>query len=55
VLASARAALELWSDPDVCRFTASNTVDVAALRRRKTAVYIIVYWFSGNVTLWVAA
>ena len=42
ILSTARAALELWSDPDVCRFTATNTVDIAALRQRRTAIYIIV-------------
>lgn len=42
VLSSARAALELWADADVARLTARNTVDVAALRRKPTAIYIVV-------------
>ena len=42
VLSSARAALELWADADICRLTAENTVDIAALRQRHTAIYIIV-------------
>ncbi len=42
IIASARAALELWSDPEVCRFTASNTIDLEPLRHRHTAIYIIV-------------
>ncbi len=42
ILASARAAVELWSDPDVCRFTASNSVDLRSLRKRHTALYLIV-------------
>ncbi len=42
IIASARAALELWSDPDVCRFTASNSVDLESLRHRRTAIYLIV-------------
>ncbi len=42
VIASARAALELWSDPEVCRFSASNTIDLEPLRHRHTAIYIIV-------------
>lgn len=42
ILSTARAAVELWSDPEVCRFTTTNTVDIAALRRRRTAIYLIV-------------
>lgn len=42
ILATARAALELWSDADICRLTAHNTVDIAALRRQLTAIYLIV-------------
>ena len=42
ILSTARAAVELWSDPEVCRFTASNTVDIPALRQRRTAIYLIV-------------
>ncbi len=42
IIASARAALELWSDPEVCRFTANNTVDLEPLRHRHTAIFLIV-------------
>lgn len=42
ILSTARAAVELWSDPEVDRFTATNTVDLAALRKRRTAIYLIV-------------
>ena len=41
-IATARAGLELWSDPEVCRFTATNTVDLEPLRHRHTAIYLIV-------------
>lgn len=42
VLATARAALDLWSDPQVCGFTATNSVDIRRLRRQHTAIYLIV-------------
>jgi type IV secretory pathway TraG/TraD family ATPase VirD4 len=42
ILSSARAALELWADVDICRLTSRNTVDIAALRQRPTAIYIVV-------------
>ncbi len=42
IIASARAALELWSDPEVCRFTASNTVELEPLRHQHTAIFLIV-------------
>lgn len=42
ILASARAALELWADADVCRLTATNTVDISVLRRKPTAIYVVV-------------
>lgn len=41
VLATARAAIDLWSDDSVARLTADNTVDLHALRRRHTALYLI--------------
>lgn len=43
-LASARSALDAWSDPDIAKLTASNTVSIAALRegRQPTAIYLIV-------------
>jgi len=42
ILSSARASLELWSDPNIVEFTSKNTIDVEALRSGKTAIYIIV-------------
>ena len=41
VLATARAALDLWSDPLVSRVTAEHSLDIAALRRELTAIYVI--------------
>jgi len=42
ILASARASLELWSDPDICRLTASDNTGLENLRTRKTAIYLVV-------------
>lgn len=42
ILSSARAAVELWADNDICDLTASNTVEIATLRRQPTAIYVIV-------------
>lgn len=42
ILATARAALDLWSDPDIVRFTASDTLPLSTLRSAPTALYIIV-------------
>src|SRR5882724_11490549 len=42
ILSTARAAVELWADGDICRLTASNTLDLSRLRHRPTALYIIV-------------
>jgi len=42
ILASARAGLELWSDPDVSRLTACDTISIDSLRRQRTAIYLIV-------------
>ena len=42
ILSSARAALDLWSDPDIITLTASNTIDIEALRKGKTIIYMIV-------------
>lgn len=42
ILSSARVAVDLWSDPDVVRFSQANTVDIKALRDKKTIIYIIV-------------
>jgi type IV secretion system protein VirD4 len=42
VLSTARAALDLWSDPDIVRFSASNSVSIEALRESKTIIYLIV-------------
>jgi len=35
-------ALELWSDPSISEFTNKNTVDIEALRKEKTIIYLIV-------------
>ena len=42
ILSSARAALDLWSDPDIIKLTATNTIDLEALRKEKTIIYVIV-------------
>lgn len=42
ILSSARAAVDLWSDPDIVRLTASDSVDLDQLREEKTIIYIIV-------------
>ena len=42
ILSTARAAVELWSDADICRLTAENTLDLNRLRKRPTAIYVIV-------------
>lgn len=42
ILATARAALDLWSDPDIVRFTAQDTLPLATLRSTPTAIFIIV-------------
>ena len=42
ILSSARASLELWSDPDVCQVTATDSVRLEGLRERFTAIYLIV-------------
>lgn len=41
MLSTARTALNLWSDPDIARLTADNTLDIEALRREKTVIYLI--------------
>lgn len=42
ILSSARAAVDLWSDPDIVRLTASDSIDIDQLREEKTIIYIIV-------------
>ena len=42
ILSTARVALDLWSDPDIAAVTSTTTLDVASVRERPTAVYIIV-------------
>ncbi len=42
ILATARAALDLWSDESVAKLTAANTVDLHSLRKEQTALYLIV-------------
>ena len=42
ILSAARAALDLWSDPDIARLTATHSIDIAGLRERPTVIYLIV-------------
>lgn len=60
ILATARAALDLWKDPEIARFTATDNVGLASLRERPTAVYVIVpedkiKYFSIIINLFYAA
>jgi len=60
VLSSARVALDGWNDPDIVRFSATNTVDIGALRTGKTIIYVIVpedkiKYFSTLVNLFYSA
>ena len=41
ILSSARACLELWSDPEVCRLTASDSMAIEDLRKVRTVFYLI--------------
>ncbi len=41
-LSTARAALDLWSDPQIADLTSDNTIDLNAFRKRKTILYLIV-------------
>jgi len=41
-LSTARAALDLWSDPDIQLLTASDSVSIEKLRTEKTVIYLIV-------------
>ena len=34
-------ALELWSDPSIIDFTNKNTINIEALRKEKTIIYLI--------------
>ncbi|HKH46226.1 MAG TPA: type IV secretory system conjugative DNA transfer family protein [Thermoanaerobaculia bacterium] len=42
IVSTARAAMDLWSDADICRLTATNSLDLSRLRKRPTAIYVIV-------------
>lgn len=42
MLSSARAALDLWSDPEVAELTARDSMTIGKLREEKTATYLIV-------------
>ncbi|WP_169742998.1 type IV secretory system conjugative DNA transfer family protein [Desulfobacter vibrioformis] len=60
ILSTARTALDLWSDPDIVRLTAGNLVDIPALRREPTVIYIItpeekVRYFSLFINLFYSA
>lgn len=39
-LSMARAALDLWSDPDVQRLTDSDNIDIENLRQERTIIYL---------------
>lgn len=41
ILSSARAALDLWSDPDVIQITATDSIDIESFRTQKTITYLI--------------
>lgn len=40
VLATARTALHLFNDPEVCKTTATNSIDFSMLRKKPTAIYV---------------
>jgi type IV secretion system protein VirD4 len=42
ILSTARAALDLWSDADVVRFTSKNSIEIKNLRRKPTVTYLII-------------
>lgn len=42
ILSSARATLDLWSDPDISRLTATDSISIESLRKEKTIIYVIV-------------
>jgi type IV secretion system protein VirD4 len=42
ILSLAEASLDLWSDPEIVRLTSSDNIDIEALRKEKTIIYIIV-------------
>lgn len=59
-LSSASMALELWSDPSIVEFTKENTVDIEALRKEKTIIYLnvpehLVKYFSIIINLFYSA
>lgn len=40
VIATARTALNLWNDPEVCKVTSTNTIDFSELRSQRVAIFI---------------
>jgi len=42
ILSSARASLDLWSDPDIIKLTGSDSIDISNFRKEKTITYLIV-------------
>jgi len=40
IIASASAALDMWSDPDILKLTATDNIGIENLRARKTIIYI---------------
>ncbi len=42
ILSSARASLDLWSDPDIAELTRYDSMGIEELRNEKTVVYLII-------------
>lgn len=42
VLATAQSCLNQWLDPNVCRLTANDSIDIENLRKEKTILYLII-------------
>lgn len=40
IIATARTALQLWTDPEICKATATNTIDFNSLREKPTVLFI---------------
>jgi type IV secretion system protein VirD4 len=40
IIATARTALHLFNDPEVCKTTATNSIDFALLRKERVAIYV---------------
>ncbi len=42
IISSARASLDLWSDPDITKLTGTDSIDIKNFRKEKTITYLIV-------------